>query len=153
MSSKNYEFNIRVTGVLIQNDEILLVQQKVNSNRNWSLPGGRLEQGETLQQGLVREMKEETGLDVEIVRMLYLCDIATSYNTVLHITFLVKRVGGTIVLPTNEFDENPILNVKFVSISDLQEYGFTQEFIKIIKDNFPDSGNYVGDKSNIGLGK
>lgn len=64
-------FQIRVTGILIENDEILLVQQKVSAKRNWSLHGGRLECGETMQQGIVREMKEETGLDVEILRMLY----------------------------------------------------------------------------------
>ena len=60
---------------MIKNDEILLVQQKVSDKRNWSLPGGRVECGETMQQGIVREMKEETGLDVEILRMLYVCDI------------------------------------------------------------------------------
>ena len=37
-------------------------------------------------------MKEETGLDVEINRMLYLCDVASSSNTILHITFLIKRI-------------------------------------------------------------
>ena len=42
-------FNIRVTGILIEHQEILLVKQHVHSKRQWSLPGGRLERGETLQ--------------------------------------------------------------------------------------------------------
>lgn len=82
--NQEYIFNIRITGILIENNEILLVQQKLSDKRNWSLPGGRLERGETLSQGLIREMKEETGLDVEIIRMLYLCDVAASSNTILH---------------------------------------------------------------------
>ena len=150
--NQDYIFNIRITGILIENNEILLVQQKLSDKRNWSLPGGRLERGETLSQGLIREMKEETGLDVEIVRMLYLCDVAASSNTVLHITFLLRRIGGEIELPSNEFDENPIHDVKFVPISELVQYGFSAKFIQVIKDGFSNAGNYVGDKINIGLG-
>ena len=145
-------FQIRVTGILIENDEILLVQQKVSAKRNWSLPGGRLECDETMQQGIVREMKEETGLDVEILRMLYVCDVEVSEYTVLHITFLLKKTDGKIMLPTNEFDENPIHDVKFVPIKELTQYGFSDKFIQIIQDDFPGAGNYMGDKANIGLG-
>ena len=150
--NQNYIFNVRVTGILIEDNKILLAQQKVSDKRKWSLPGGRLERGETLSQGLIREMKEETGLDVEIVRMLYLCDVAASSNTILHITFLLKRLGGELALPSNEFDENPIGEVKFVPISELSGYGFSEKFIQLIKDDFPNSGNYAGDKVNIGLG-
>ncbi len=150
--NQDYIFNIRITGILIENNKILLVQQKLSDKRNWSLPGGRLERGETLSQGLIREMKEETGLDVEIVRMLYVCDVASSSNTILHITFLIKRVGGEIELPSNEFDENPIHDVKFVPVSELAQYGFSEKFMQVINDRFSNAGNYVGDKANIGLG-
>ena len=147
-----YDFNIRVTGILIEDNKILLVKQKVSDQRNWSLPGGKLEQGETLEQGIIREMKEETDLNVEIVRLLYLCDVSASDNTLLHITFLLKRIDGNIELPTNEFESNPISEVKFVSVSDLSEYGFNEKFINLAENNFADTGSYVGDKTNIGLG-
>ena len=150
--NQDYIFNVRITGILIENNKILLVQQKLSDKRNWSLPGGRLERGETLSQGLIREMKEETGLDVELVRMLYVCDVASSSNTILHITFLIKRVGGEIELPSNEFDENPIYDVKFVPVSELAQYGFSEKFMQVINDGFSNAGNYVGDKMNIGLG-
>ncbi len=145
-------YKVRATGVLIENNSLLLVKQKLSNNRNWSLPGGRVEPGETLEQALIREMKEETGLDVEPIRMLYVCDVAASGNTVLHITFLTKRIGGEIMLPTNEFDENPIHDVRFIPIDELTEYGISEKFVEIIKNDFPSHGNYMGDKSNIGLG-
>lgn len=145
-------YKVRATGVLIENNSLLLVKQKLSNNKNWSLPGGRVEPGETLEQALIREMKEETGLDVEPIRMLYVCDVAASDNTVLHITFLTKRIGGEITLPTNEFDENPIHDVKFIPINELIQYGISEKFIEIIKNDFPNAGNYMGDKSNIGLG-
>lgn len=150
--NQEYLFTVRVTGILIEGDKILLVEQKLSDKRNWSLPGGKLERGETIEQGLIREMKEETGLEVEIVRMLYLCDVAASSNKILHVTFLLKRTGGGVELPSNEFDENPIRDVKFVQISKLPEYGFSEKFVQIINDGFPNAGSYAGDKINIGLG-
>ena len=146
-----YIFNIRVTGILIEGNTILLVKQKISDKRNWSLPGGRLERGETLEQGIVREMKEETGLDVEVLKLLYVCDVKSSGNTILHITFLLKSVDGKLELPTNEFDENPIQDVRFVPVDELAQYGFSNKFIRIIEQGFPEAGSYVGDKSNIGL--
>lgn len=146
-----YKFNVRVTGILIEDEKLLLVNQKVNDSRNWSLPGGKLEQGETLEGGLIREMKEETGLDIEVVKLLYICDVSASKNTLLHISFLLKRVDGEIKMPTNDLETNPILDVKFVPVNALSEYGFTEKFIDLEKNNFTGSGDYVGDKSNIGL--
>jgi ADP-ribose pyrophosphatase YjhB (NUDIX family) len=147
----NYSYQIRLTGILIQDGKLLLVKQKVSSSRGWSLPGGRLEHGETIETALIREMKEETGLDVAVEKMLYLCEKLDSAPPILHITFLLRQTGGEITLPTNEFDENPISAVKFVPIGDLQNYGFTERFVSLIKDGFPYSGSYQGEKSNIGL--
>jgi ADP-ribose pyrophosphatase YjhB (NUDIX family) len=52
--------HVRVTGVVIEAGRILLLNQDAGA-RSWSLPGGKLEDGETLAEALVREMKEETG--------------------------------------------------------------------------------------------
>lgn len=147
-----YTFQIRVTGILLDSDRILLVQQRVSDKRSWSLPGGRLERGETLSQGMVREMKEETGLEVEILKLLYLCDVAASGNKTLHVTFLIRQTGGELTLPSNEYDQNPIGDVRFVPISQLEEYGFSKQFRQTVAEGFPDAGTYPGDKSNIGLG-
>lgn len=145
-------FTIRVTGVLIENNSLLIVKQKLSDKRNWSLPGGKLERGESLEEGIIREMKEETGLDVKVKRMLYVCDVASSGYKLLHITFLLSKIGGELTLPTNEFDDNPIDDVKFVPIADLSEFGFSKEFIDLIYLDFPSQGNYMGDKREIGLG-
>ena len=148
----NYDFQIRVTGVLVENNSILLVKQKLSSSRTWSLPGGRLEQGETLQEGLEREFWEETGLKVKVQELLYLCDVKSSAHKVVHVTLLVSRLGGTITLPTNEKDENPISDVRFVPVSSLTDYGFSPVFQSLVLEKFPNKGNYMGDKENIGLG-
>ena len=64
---------VRVTGVMVEEDRILLLRQRAGPRR-YSLLGGTLEEGETLAEALIREMREETGLDVAVGRLLYLCD-------------------------------------------------------------------------------
>lgn len=141
----------RVTGILIEDSKILLVKQIVSNERAWSLPGGRVEAGETLEEGLLREMDEETSLKTKIAKLLYLCEKPEDDPPILHITFLLERVSGDIRLPSNEFDKNPIHDVRMVPIDDLTAYGFSERFVTIIKTGFPDAGSYKGHKKNIGL--
>lgn len=51
-----------------QNGEILL--HKRSDNHLWSLPGGGMELGESIEQCIIREVKEETGFDVEVIRCI-----------------------------------------------------------------------------------
>ena len=85
---------VRVTGILVEDGRILLLDQDVD-DRSWSLPGGRVEPGEPLGDAVVREMREETGLDVRVERLLYVCDhLPVGGPHVVHMTFEVSRVGG-----------------------------------------------------------
>ena len=49
--------HVRVTGVVIEDDRVLLLNQDTDTGRSWSLPGGKVEEGETLAAALVREMR------------------------------------------------------------------------------------------------
>lgn len=147
----NNLFQIRVTGVLIENQKLLVVKQKVSPKRSWSLPGGRLERGETIEQGMIREMEEETGLKTEVIKLLYLCDKQDIEPPLLHITFLLKKIGGAFRMPSNEHDSNPISDIKMIDVEDIVDYGFSKRFKEIVKNSFPNSGSYVGHKSFIGL--
>ncbi|MCU4767694.1 NUDIX hydrolase [Bacillus toyonensis] len=141
---------VRVTGILIESEKVLLVKQKV-ANRDWSLPGGRVENGETLEEAMIREMKEETGLDVKVKNLLYVCDKPDALPSLLHITFLLERIEGEITLPSNEFDHNPIQDVQMVRIEELSSYGFSEKFTKLASEKFLNAESYQGLKQNIGL--
>ncbi|HEK9102063.1 NUDIX hydrolase [Bacillus pfraonensis] len=146
----NHLLQVRATGVLIEEEKLLIVKQKV-SDRNWSLPGGRVENGETLEEAIIREMREETGLETRIKKLLYVCDKPDATPSLLHITFLLEKVSGEIMLPSNEFDYNPIHDVKMVPITELGDYHFSETFIELIEKGFLNAGTYQELKQNIGL--
>ena len=64
-----YIFSYRVAGVAIYNNKVL-VHKNINDDF-WSLPGGRCEFLEISKDRLLREMKEEIGVEIRIVRPLY----------------------------------------------------------------------------------
>jgi ADP-ribose pyrophosphatase YjhB (NUDIX family) len=68
----NTRFNFRAVGILIHDNKILL--HKINDNPYWSLPGGRVAFGESSEISVVREMKEELGVDCTILRPLWVME-------------------------------------------------------------------------------
>src|SRR6516162_7664799 len=62
---------VGVGGVVIVDGRALLIRRGSEPLRGqWSIPGGTLELGESLENGVIRELKEETGLTVRIVEMI-----------------------------------------------------------------------------------
>ena len=58
---------VGVGAVIVRDGQVLIVKRRYEPLAGrWSLPGGTLELGETLEAGVIREMREETGLDVDV---------------------------------------------------------------------------------------
>jgi 8-oxo-dGTP pyrophosphatase MutT (NUDIX family) len=75
-------FNYRVAGVAIVDGKVLL--HKTPSDKFWSLPGGRASLFEFSKDTLIREMQEETGMDVEVGEMLWVSENFFIYNNIKH---------------------------------------------------------------------
>lgn len=58
-----------VCSAVVRDTEQRVLLTRRADNGKWCLPGGHLESGESVTEGIVREVKEETGLDVEVVRL------------------------------------------------------------------------------------
>lgn len=65
-------FQFRAVGVAFKDNNVLI--HRVEKDDFWSLPGGRVEMFESSEDTLVREMKEELGVDIEIERLLWVSE-------------------------------------------------------------------------------
>ena len=69
------EFRPAAYAILIKDNKILLMRMK--RTEKYFFPGGGVEKGEKLEDGLRREAREETGLEIEINKFFYLCTSKT----------------------------------------------------------------------------
>ncbi|WP_374718568.1 NUDIX hydrolase [Parageobacillus toebii] len=97
------------------------VEQKVlmvyNKRGTWSLPGGGVEKGETLRGAAIREVKEETGYDVDVHDIVALNEAFMDGNHVFFITFRGTIVHAPVVISK---DEN-IIDVQWVDIETAEQ--------------------------------
>ena len=105
---------IRVAGVVQMNDGFVLMHRK-NVIRNkdyqeyYTFPGGHLEEGETLEEGVIREIKEEFGIHVKVVRKLY--ELKNDKLNMKEYFFLCKYLDGEFGTGDGEeFSNNPAYN-------------------------------------------
>lgn len=77
------------TIVLNENQEILLIK---GPRRGWEMPGGQVEEGESLKDAAIRETKEESGIEVEITRF---CGMFQNVErSICNTLFLAKPISG-----------------------------------------------------------
>jgi uracil-DNA glycosylase family 4 len=139
------KFSGRTATAVIEFPEnrILLVKRgTVVFKGYWALPGGRVDNGETVEQAIVREIKEETGLDVEIVSKI------GEYHEIgvqdgieydyFPACFLVKPTGGEIKRQVEEIEEIKLFDFRdvpaklaFEHASMIKDYVQTREIAKI----------------------
>lgn len=122
---------VGVGGVVIDGDQVLLVRRAHEPQRGeWSLPGGALEVGETLAQGVEREIREETGLAVHALAVVEVLDRIVRdspetesgktsdgrvrYHYVL-VDFLCHRAGGSLECASDADD------VSWAKLEDLRQ--------------------------------
>jgi 8-oxo-dGTP diphosphatase len=82
-------------------EKILMVCNRRSSGLSWSLPGGSREPGETLTETVVRETREETGLDVVVEGVVAVGERLRNSH-VLIATFVAKVIGGEARLQNDE---------------------------------------------------
>ena len=124
---------VGVGAVIVRAGQVLIVRRRYEPLAGrWSLPGGTLELGETLEAGLVREMQEETGLDVEVGPVIEVFDRIlldearrVRYHFVL-VDYLCWPVGGELC-PGSDVDA-----AIFVDPAALDPYDLTDKARAVI---------------------
>ena len=95
---------VRVVAAIIKEaDKIFATQRGYGEFKDgWEFPGGKIEHGETPEEALVREIKEELGAEIEVIKKL--TDVEYQYPT-FHLSmecFWAKVVSGKLILKEHE---------------------------------------------------
>jgi 8-oxo-dGTP diphosphatase len=127
---------VGVKGVIINNGKVLIVKRSAHSHvggGSWECVGGKLEFGETLEEALIREAKEEAGIRIIVKSILYATTFLTnSSRQVVLNTYLCKTEDTEVTLSNehsdfcwatkNELDALLSTNI----IKDFEQYGVFQ---------------------------
>ncbi|HET9467986.1 MAG TPA: NUDIX domain-containing protein, partial [Vicinamibacterales bacterium] len=125
---------VGVGAVIMHEGKVVIVKRRFEPLAGqWSLPGGRLELGETLEAGLAREMLEETGLEIEVGpvvdvfdRILLDPERKVRYHYVL-IDYLCRPVGGELIHGSD------VAAAELVDPDDLARFRLTPKATSVIE--------------------
>jgi 8-oxo-dGTP pyrophosphatase MutT (NUDIX family) len=134
---------VRCQGVILKNDSILILEHfnNIRDEKFWFLPGGGMELGESEEECLHRELKEETNLDVEINHVLF-DDIKYGLDYKRYVTFLCTPLANSIEKIGNESNEyKKITKLTWLSINDEESWSIIQN-----KEQFYPSLKQIKDK-------
>jgi len=120
---------VGVGAILVQDGKILLEKRKNPPGKGqWSVPGGLVELGESIEQAVLREVKEETGLEVEKPKHIDIVDNVdldeqgkVRYHFVI-VDYFVKLKSGTARAASDAED------VRWIQLSDVEKYDLTRTF-------------------------
>jgi len=107
MSDKKYHRAFGVYGIYAEDGKLLVINKNGGPYKNrFDLPGGSLEEGETLSEAMKREFLEETGLEIEIMESIGIKDFKLpwlwkEFTDVHHIAvyYSVRKIGGRLRIP------------------------------------------------------
>lgn len=134
---------VGVGAILLRRDRILMAQRGKEPLKGWwSLPGGALEIGESLRDGVCREVREETGLEVEPLGVLEIFERimrdaagVPEYHYVL-IDYVCRVTGGKL------FPGDDACAVEWVRHRDLPALEITEGTLAVIEKAFRERGKY-----------
>jgi mutator protein MutT len=123
-----------VGAIIVENGRILLVRRaNPPLQGEWSIPGGLVETGETIKEALIREVREETCLEIEPVRLIEVFerilrdkDARVQYHFVL-IDYLCRLVSGEAVASSD------VTHVVWVTADVLESYSVAEETCRVIR--------------------
>ncbi|MDC0555133.1 NUDIX hydrolase [Euryarchaeota archaeon] len=115
--------DLGVAACLVEKDKILLVKEgKGPQNGLWGLPKGSVDEGELPQLAVKRELKEECGIDVEVLGLVGLRECLIKETPAIFMAYLVNSIN-----PVIEIDNDEITDYGWFEIEDFQSLSWISE--------------------------
>jgi ADP-ribose pyrophosphatase YjhB (NUDIX family) len=128
----NKQVTVRVSGILINDkQELLLVKHRKNNREYYVLPGGHLDFGETLEECIVRELKEEVLLETECKKIIAISQSIAPDGSRHIINFYVLLSASNYECKLSEAEEI-VVGAEYISLSKLSETPFYPDIREFI---------------------
>lgn len=116
-----------VCAIMQKGDNFLIAKRNSDVHANkWEFPGGKVEHGEIRESAIVREIKEELELDIEVIKFLTMIEDKRP-DCCLHVyAYICKIIGGKMKLHAHH-------EVRYVKATELFTYDFEDADIHILK--------------------
>ena len=86
---------VGVDMIIYKENKVLLIKRENDPDKGkYAVPGGYVDRGESTEQAGIREVREETGLDVEIVKLIGIRSNPERYRQIIEIAYIAKVIGG-----------------------------------------------------------
>ncbi|HNX24670.1 MAG TPA: NUDIX hydrolase [Spirochaetota bacterium] len=144
MTEQGGDVRVRVAGILITGDSILLIAHKKNDDVYWLLPGGGVDYGESLSEALIREFVEELNIDITVNDLALISDSIDPAGDrhIVNICFICKHEGGEYILG----DEGRLHDFRFFKKDEIPHINLfppiNNELVSIMNSGV--SGKYIG---------
>lgn len=115
---------VRVCGICVEDDKVLMIGHKaiVGEGIFWCPPGGGIDENETLEEGIIREFREETGLNVEVEKFLFINEFIKNPLHGVEAFFLVKILSGELSVGYDpEMPLQIIDNIAWMSLHEIKK--------------------------------
>ena len=139
---------IRVAVILMEEDRILLVKHSKGGKSYWVLPGGGVEEGESLSEAAIREIVEETNLKIRVKRLVFISEGVPpdKHRHVIDFFFTGEILSGEIKMGEEEI----LQDVKFFPLPALDDIPFypdiREELNEGFKTGFSGPARFLGNK-------
>lgn len=125
-------FNIRVYGIWIQDNKLLVNEEAIRNAKVIKLPGGGLELGEGINDCLKREFREELGIDIQVLQHFYTTDFyqPSAFDDTQVISIYYRVTAPTV--PTKIINYIPAERTYWMDLKEVTADTFTLPIDKIV---------------------
>ena len=129
MPNKPFQLSAKVV-ILDKDGRCLLLRRSPQSKNNagkWDLPGGKVDAGEAFDAALLREVREETGLEIELERLLGAAESETPTPRVVYLILVGRHAAGRVLLSPEHDD------CAWVAREELPQVDLSPQFIPFMQ--------------------
>jgi 8-oxo-dGTP diphosphatase len=111
----------RVQGIIVRDRKILMAKHQLEGQVWWCLPGGAMDHGETPEEAVMRELREECSVEAKVIKMVSTVYEKGGEQTITYLVDIGKQEPATGFDPELNLDDQPLIDIQWLSLDEISE--------------------------------